>query len=223
MATNTMSAVARAAATHTRVHQTLAARAKKQDKAIAAMRAQEARLARKRTIETKRRMRRRVNQALEGITGLCATGTLPEVQSLIESIGPLRIWNRSYSGTPGGDMSDITWGYESSITLTSHAVVVEYQTWSRSAYHSQRTIDPDLVLLFFPYTETPTWRRLIENIATELPIDWEAFDFLANGDATAYISPEVLFEIIVECSDAEKLERYFLDAIGTSCSLRRAA
>lgn len=220
---NTMSAVASAATTQTHLHQTLAARAKEQDKRIAARRAEDARLARKHTIKNNRRLRTRVDQALKGITALCAAGSLPEVQSLIKSAGPLCIWNRSYSCTPGGDMSDITYGYESHITLTSTALVVEYQMWSASTYRSQRTIEPDLVLLSFPYAGARTHRQLIATIATARPIDWEDFNFLANGDRTAYISPEVLFEIIVECGDAKKLERYFLDAIKASSSLQYAA
>lgn len=181
--------------------------------------AEEAR--RKRQLEKRRVAHfkgRRITLALDGIVAVGVIGASAEMQELIKEQGhPFVLWGKAQKRTAGYDMSDIYWRTTSRVMLTASAVLVENYSDTSSDYGN--TFRPDIgerYVLEFPYGGLePAWRKRLSPMASLKQYDLQEVRDLMYCDKESDItySPEVLFDVLVQCSNQATLEELVLQAL----------
>lgn len=158
------------------------------------------------TIAEERRKRQRAETALKGVEALCAVGRTDGVQKLIDTQGPLTIWGGREPFA--GNMRKATY-----ISLEqSQLVVSEWLTHANGA----EFLDAENFYLRFSYNSRDRLLSLKKLLTITNPqaLDWEMTEHWLRKDGLSYLDTrDVLFEILCECADPEKLERYVLEAI----------
>ncbi len=147
------------------------------------------------------------------MNALCEIGLSSEFQELIATQKRLFVlWDGSETISPGGDMVGIVWHWANYIHLTGDGIRLEthheYGTKAQEALSIERD-DSDYLSAIIPYGVDDTFlrTRLLWKIATPYPLDIK--EVLRHNDRSVIQTTDMLFEILAECADPKKLERYF--------------